>query len=370
MGRRSRVSAHDGVFIATRDRVCDIDGRISRLFNLADRNGVSLPITTKGARFKRELPVFAIPLSFMASLAIAFPRPGAKRAPVFLGAFGLFLSPLLALSQDADDPAVPVPPPTLDLEQFPGAIVDKVVVPVPAEIFAVLDKIDEPDWGEQIRLPADYRPEVDRLRLALKFGATVGEGFIAVQAEESQPIKEVGSRVLRLADALALHDAVFPHCQSILENADKEDWGLVRKELDQTQQTVRNTMDDLSDEDLSTLVSLGGWLRGTQALTDLISQSYSLDKAELLNQLDLVSHFFDSVGSMDDRVREHPDIQEVQIGLGEILQALSEGEGDESTDPTGGIVSAGTVKRIGGVCERLLLRFYLDPEPEPNPDDN
>lgn len=283
---------------------------------------------------------------------------------------GAMLSFRLLLPAVGQDKGEALPPPVLNLEQFPGTIVDKVVVPVPAEIFAVLDKIDEPNWKEQLRLPKEYQPEVDRLRLALSFGATVGEGFIAVEAEQTQSVQDVGKRALRLAEALALQDAVVPHLESISEAADEEAWSTVRARLDETQQSVKTTMEDLRDEDLSTLVSLGGWLRGTQAITNLISEAYSLDKAELLNQPDLVAHFFETVGGMDEKIRQHPDVKDVHTGLGEILQALSEAEGDESTDPTAGIVSAGTVKRIGEVCDRLLLRFYLDPVPEAKPDDN
>ncbi len=255
-------------------------------------------------------------------------------------------------------------PARLDFARFPGTLVDKVVVPVPAEIFAVLDKLAEPNWAAQVRLPEANRAESDRLRLALDFGATVGEGFIAVEAEQSQPIQDIGRRVLRLADALGLQDAVVPHCQSIIDSAETREWQKVRTELDSTQQTVRDTMESLRDGELATLVSLGGWLRGTQALTTLISEAYTLDKAELLNQPDLVSHFRRSVETMSPKVREHEDVVAIANGLGEILEALSEAEGDDSGEPGGGVVSSGTVKRIGEVCDSLLRRFYLDAESE------
>ncbi|MCB1230926.1 MAG: hypothetical protein KDN19_11695 [Verrucomicrobiae bacterium] len=270
-----------------------------------------------------------------------------------------FVGPVSA--QDKDSPAATAPPAQLDLKAFPGAMVDKVVVPVPAEIFGVLDKLDEPNWAEQVRLPDDSRPESDRLRLALIFGATVGEGFIAVEAEQTRPIQDIGRRVLRLADALGLQNAVLPHCQSIIDSAGDHDWRKVREELDRTQQTVRESMEKLNDNDLATLVSLGGWLRGTQTLTELIAGSYNHDKAELLNQPDLVSHFRTSLGEMRPKVREHSDIHTIENGLGEILEALSEAEGDDGGD-SGGVVSASTVKRIGETCDQLLGRFYFEPQ--------
>jgi hypothetical protein len=278
--------------------------------------------------------------------------------------FGLLLITALAgsaLAGDASDQKAPATvdpddskpaaeavttPAKLDFAQFPGALVDKVVVPVPAEIFAVLDKLAEPNWTAQIQLPKINRPANDRLRLALDFGATVGEGFIAVEAEQSQPIQDIGRRVLKLAEALGLQDAVVPHCQSIIDGADVQDWRKVREELDSTQQTVRDTMESLRDGELATLVSLGGWLRGTQALTNLISEAYTLDKAELLNQPDLVSHFHTSVAAMKPKVREHEDVIAVADGLGEILEALSEAESNDGGEPDSGVVSSGTVKPL------------------------
>lgn len=318
-----------------------------------------LPINTIPSRFKQDLSGEASPPARFTSSAAS---PGVA-VPHFLALIFFSLSSA-AMAQDATDaPGDSVIPAKLDIAAFPGSLVEKVVVPVPAEIFAVLDKLEQPNWAAQIKLPDQRGVESDRLRLALLFGATVGEGFVAVEAEQTRPIQEIGRRVLKLADALALQDAVVPHCQSIIDSAEALEWAKVREELDRTQQTVRNSMAELKDDELASLVSLGGWLRGTETLTNLISEAYNHDKAELLNQPDLVAHFRDSLTGMDRRIREHADVLAIEQGLGEIMEALSEAEGDEGVD-TGGVVSAGTVKRIGEVCQSLLQRFYFDPKPE------
>ena len=248
------------------------------------------------------------------------------------------------------------PPKRLDLEKFPGALVDKVVIPVPAEIFMVLDKLGDPDWGSEVRLPAESRITGDRVRLALVFGGTVAEGFVAVQAEQSESIQEAGRRILKLADALGLQGAVVPHCQSIIDAAAEKDWKKVRSELDRTEQTVRKTMEQLRDAELSTLVSLGGWLRGTHAVTAVVSGSYNPDQAELLNQPYIVRHFLESVGSMNDQVRNQEDVRAVSGGLAGILTEL------ENTDAE---LSAAAVTRIREICQGLLDRFYFEPERSP-----
>ncbi len=319
-----------------------------------------LPIYTIPPRFKRDLSGACLSFRrFSPRVAIRAILAVQLLVPHFWSA----QNP--ALAQDAVTPGSPPVPARLDIQAFPGSLVEKVVVPVPAEIFAVLDKLDQPNWAAQIKLPDPAKAESDRLRLALVFGATVGEGFVAVEAEQTRPIQDIGRRVLKLADALALQDAVVPHCQSIIDSAEALEWAKVREELDRTQQTVRNSMEELKDDELASLVSLGGWLRGTQTLTDLISDAYNHDKAELLNQPDLVSHFRENIAGMDRRVREHADVVAIEQGLGEIMEALSEAEGDDGGD-AGGVVSAGTVKRIGEVCRTLLQRFYFDPQPKAN----
>ena len=57
-------------------------------------------------------------------------------------------------------------------------------------------------------------------------------------------------------------------------------------------------MKQRSSEQLSQLVSLGGWLRGTRALTALILQRNSTEDAELLRQPALLDRFETQLGKM------------------------------------------------------------------------
>ena len=55
-----------------------------------------------------------------------------------------------------------------------------------------------------------------------------------------------------------------------------------------TQQSVREEMNRMNDEKLAKLVSVGGWVRGTEVLSSLVAKRYSADGAELMHQPDLV----------------------------------------------------------------------------------
>jgi len=240
-------------------------------------------------------------------------------------------------------------PERIDLTNFPGELVDKVVVPIPAEIFAVLDKLDEPDWDSGIELPAEGQQSRDRAILALTFGSLVGEGFIAVQAKNSDEIQKIGRRVLSLSESLGLAGAVRPHSLSIIEAAGKSDWEKVRDELDATQQTVRTTMESLRDDELSGLVSLGGWLRGTNVVTAFISNSFSEDKAELLNQPGLIAHFRTMLGSMKGPSGKSPQIRAISTGLARLESIITQSTNLAEED----------VNQLRDISRAMLDEYYF-----------
>lgn len=182
------------------------------------------------------------------------------------------------------------PPASIDLSKFPAAAVDDVVVPVPSEIFIVLDKLGTPNWKAELRDNLGTNTG-NRAQVALLLGTVIADGFVAVEAEDAEKVKQIGQEVLTLADAINVRKAVIARSKSISDKAQAKDWRAVRAEFDGALQDVRGAMEELGDDDLAQLVSLGGWIRGTQVLTAIVSKNYSPDGAELLNQPELVNFF-------------------------------------------------------------------------------
>lgn len=218
------------------------------------------------------------------------------------------------------------PAPSIDVSKFPAAMVEDVVVPLPGEIFAVLDKLGDPNWRAEIR--SESQPQVrDRSQAALLLGTVVANGFIAVQARDAEEVRSVGREVLRLSEALGVRDSVMPHCAAIMDQADARNWREVKIELDKAQQNVRQAMQELRDEQLAQLVSLGGWLRGTEALTSIVGKDYSKDGAELLHQPDLLQYFIERLEAMPPRMRDHGLVTEVAGVLQNISPLITEYDG-------------------------------------------
>jgi hypothetical protein len=251
-----------------------------------------------------------------------FPGYALKRGATLFSLLVVLTASPLSLRADT-------PPKKIALSDFPAAAVQEVVVPVPSEIFAVLDKLGNPNWKAQLRDGKARTPE-DRARTALLLGNVIAEGFVAVEAEDAERVKELGRQVLTLAEAINVRKSVIARSKSITDKADQRDWRGVRSEFDGALQDVRGAMDELNDQDLSQLVSLGGWLRGTEVLTSIIGRGFSKDGAELLHQPELVNYFDRCIGSMSARLRRNPLVAEIRDVLRKIGPLVNEG-GDNIT---------------------------------------
>lgn len=232
----------------------------------------------------------------------------------------------------------------LDLSQFPGQVVDEVIVPVPSEIFSALDRLGDPDWKAQVN--HGERPSfTERTDVALLLGATVADGFIAVQAEDKKTVENVGRDVLSLATALGIREDVLKHCQAIDEAAKAAKWDAVRTELDATQATVKERMEALRDGALAECVSVGGWLRGTEVITSVITTSFSKDRAELLYQPDLADYFNDALEDMLTKAKNPAKLKSIADGLAQLREIMQ--SGDEN-------LSEKAVKQMHGITSGLV----------------
>ena len=84
------------------------------------------------------------------------------------------------------------PEKTIDLGQFPADTIDNVVVPVPSEIFTVLDKLGNPNWRAQLGPEKNYPASPNRAQVALLLGTVIADGFVAVEAEEEAAVGNTG----------------------------------------------------------------------------------------------------------------------------------------------------------------------------------
>ncbi len=236
------------------------------------------------------------------------------------------------------------PPASLNLADFPADSVEDVVVPVPSEIFAVLDKMGNPNWKSQLRLSKTHTPE-ERSQIALLLGSVIAEGFVAVEAEDAERVKDLGRDVLSLAEAVNVRKSVITRSKSIIEKADHRDWRGVRSEFDGARNDVQAAMDEMNDRNLAQLVSLGGWLRGTDVLTAIIAAHYTEDGAELLHQPELVRYFKRCIAGMSPRLRKNNLVLRIDKVLDQIARIIGE---------KSGIIQQERIQKIHALTSELI----------------
>ncbi len=233
------------------------------------------------------------------------------------------------------------PPKYIDLSKFPATQLDDVVVPLPSEVFNVLDKLGAPNWQGELR-HSIIKNRGERTQIALLLGSVVAEGFVAVEAADKGRVKQIGRNVLELARAIGVESTVLSRTNRIITKADSGDWVAVRRELDGALADVKHAMIELKDAQLAHLVSLGGWLRGTEVLTSVVQKSYSSDGADLLNQPDLLKYFQQRLAGMPPRMRDNQLVNKIQRGLNDISPLINQK------------ITPASVKRINEITGQMV----------------
>ncbi len=213
--------------------------------------------------------------------------------------------------------------PRLSTDQLAKAIKnDSISIPTPGELFAALSKPSKPNWSGQYRapMPMTYR---NRAQIALNLGGLIADGFIAIEAKDSQQVKNIGSDIIKLAKALGVSENLLSRGNSLNEFAENDDWDTLQEELEATQNEVKSSMQSHSDQDLVILVSLGGWIRGTQVVSASILENYDERSAKLLRQPALVSFMQSKVNDVSSDLRNEPLVKTVSEQLGGMQKLVS-----------------------------------------------
>jgi len=214
-------------------------------------------------------------------------------------------------------------PGRLPQDQLAHAIrTDDISIPTPGELFAALEKPGRPNWVAQMRGPiaTSYK---NRAQIALNLGSLIADGFIAVEAKDSQQVKNIGTDIIKMAKALGVSGNVLSRGNSINEFAENNEWDTLQEELEATENEVKSSMQSHADQDLVILVTLGGWIRGTQVVTSAIMQNYDESSAKVLRQPALVHFMQSKVNEISPELRGERLVKDVSEQLGEIEKLVS-----------------------------------------------
>jgi hypothetical protein len=221
-----------------------------------------------------------------------------------------------------------------------------VAVPVPKEIFHSLDQFRDANWtAVRRREVAHWKSHGDQAQIATLLGVVIAEGFIAMEAKDSTEVENLGKNVLSLARGLGIRDRALRRSRSIVELAEKNEWSEARTEWDGVLSDLETGMIEIKSPHLAQLVSLGGWLRGTEALSGLVLQNYSAERANLLRQPELVRYLDEQLHVMSSDIQGRPIVVKLLDGIKTIRSLMENKNGPPSEE---------TVQKIHGVCAELV----------------
>jgi len=238
----------------------------------------------------------------------------------------------------------------LSSDQMAKAVkTDSMTVPTPGELFAALSKA-----GNKINWAAQYRPPIpvtyaNRAQIALNLGGLIADGFIAVEAKDGQQVKNIGSDIMKLGKALGVSEELLSRGNSINEFAENNQWDTLQEELEATQNEVKSSMQSHADQDLVILVTVGGWIRGTQVVTGAIVKNYNESAAKVLREPALVHFMQSKLNAISPELRQEPLVKDVSEQLTVIEKLVS--------FPGGQAPSAEDVKKLNEAVGKLMTKI-------------
>ena len=238
-------------------------------------------------------------------------------------------------------------PPPEGIQLPPHAtLVRGLVLPVPKEIFRTFDEFQSANW-QTIKRPeiARWKSRGNEAQIATLLGITIAEGFVAMEAKDSAEVKSIGNSVLELSRGLAVREHVLRRSRSIMEHAENADWLQAREEWDQVLTDLQNGMIEIKSADLAQLVSIAGWMRGTEVLSALVLQNYSPSRSELLRQSALVSVLHEQMESVTGDRHNLPFLIQMLNGMRQIRAIIGNSQGP---------LSEKSVRDIHEICEKLV----------------
>lgn len=244
--------------------------------------------------------------------------------------------------------------PHLAAEQLAKAVRnDAISIPTPGELFAALEKPGKPNWSGQFRgpLPTTYK---NRAQIALNLGGLIADGFIAVEAQDSQQVKNIGSDIIKMSKALGVSENILSRGNSINEFAENSEWDALQEELEATQNEVKTSMQSHSDQDLVILVSLGGWIRGTQVVSAAVMQNYDERSAKVLRQPALVNLIHTKINDISPEMRDNPLVKAINdqlVGLEKLVSF-----------PAGKAPTQDDVKKVNEAVGRVMQEIQRKPD--------
>lgn len=207
-------------------------------------------------------------------------------------------------------------------QRVEAVFLDALSIPCPGEVFVALNKACRPNWATLVT-PATAPVTTDRSQLALVVGILAANGYIAVEAQDGQQVRNVGREIMAVAKSLGVSQSLMGRGNSLMEFAENNAWEALADELEATENEVKATMVEQKDHDLVTLTSAAAWVMGLKISTGVVLGSETLQGLEIIRQPDLARHLTSQLDHLPQRIKDAPLVVSMRQVLGSAATLLA-----------------------------------------------
>lgn len=196
--------------------------------------------------------------------------------------------------------------------------IETVSTPTPGEFFLALGKQSQPNWSKLLRSSVPVATS-DREQIALQLGILVADGFLAIEAQDGQSVKNTSRDILLLAKKLNVSQQIVARGRSISDFADAGDWRQLREELDAMQNDIRLSLLEQKDSPLVVLASAGSWVRQIEMASNILASMENPTSTGLVTQPEVATRILNRVENLPQSAKKSPVVQ----NLASVLQTAT-----------------------------------------------
>lgn len=207
-------------------------------------------------------------------------------------------------------------------------------------------------WRQLYR-PPPPTPPPDRSRAAITLGFLIGEGFLSIQAGDSQQFRNNNQEITTYCRTLGLGEKVSARLMTLAKMAEAGEWDELKVEAVAAMADLIGTLEAQHDEDLAVLVKLGVWIRTLEVVSTVLVETPEADIRGLcVGSPSLLKDLRESFGGISEGVRK----EEVVIEMGNLLDYLWRHWSNSDTERPPPEVVIKTQEKLANAARKLSLK--------------
>lgn len=228
---------------------------------------------------------------------------------------------------------------------------DSFLVPPPEAVFNALAKVPNVDFAKLAAVsattgdPSKLKTISDAMK-AFILGARVADAYVAVQARDLAAFNRATTAIESTAFDFTQDQSFRRKLSTAGKMAKDERWLDLKTVLETFRGDVLRELQLNRNQDMVTMATFGGWLRGLQFSTLTLVNSYDAESTRLLRQPALISHLRRKLNALGPDTKAEPFVEKLTERMPEIVKIVDA--------PGAALIGAPEIKRLHGIATELV----------------